>query len=366
MTGAAKLKGRYQRRAVLGEGGMGVVYRAFDEQLRREVALKTIRNCRDIAAVGLFRKECEILVSLNHPNIVDIYDIGELVEDGEGKPYFVMPFLRGCTLDKLIQESSSRLTVGRVVEIITHTCRGLQAAHDHGVIHRDLKPSNIFVLDDDSVRIIDFGVAHLMDQLSSCGAKGTLYYMAPEQIEMRPATPLSDIFSVGVVCYEMLTRHRPFIGSTQDEVAQAILQRIPKPAFELNPAVSQTVSQVVHAAMAKQPHHRFLCVRDFAEDLQKALRNQPIERFDPKRIDPRLQRVRKALEDGDCEFANEISRRKVTCMPRYRRYAGMWIERSATRLQRNYWRARLVDSKTRSTRLLCKRSRSYYESSPSM
>ncbi|MEZ5351325.1 MAG: protein kinase [Bryobacteraceae bacterium] len=297
---------RYERKQVLGEGGMGVVYLAWDADLRREVALKTIRDSRDPGALELFRKECAVLSSLNHPNIVDIYDIGEIEEGRARVPYFVMPLLPGVTLDKLIKDEPQRLTVERVVEIISQACRGLQAAHERGLVHRDLKPSNIFVLGDDSVKIIDFGVAHLVDHQTSIGIKGTLYYMAPEQLEMKPATPACDIFALGVVSFEALTRRRPFTGSTRDEVVQAILKAIPPPASDLNPAVSQAVSQIVHAAMAKQPFHRFSNIREFGESLQKALHGQPIDRFDPSRIQPRLARVDRALSTGDPDYASEI------------------------------------------------------------
>src|SRR5206468_2038556 len=111
-------------------------------------------------ALELFYKECRALRSISHPNIVEIFDIGEFEEGGHKKPYFVMPLLPGQTLDELIRKSSDRLTVARVVEIISQTCRGLQAAHERGLVHRDLKPSNIFVMADDSVKLIDFGVAH--------------------------------------------------------------------------------------------------------------------------------------------------------------------------------------------------------------
>src|SRR6266576_252295 len=128
---------------------------------------------------------------MSHPNIVEIFDIGEFEEDGKSKPYFVMPLLPGTTLDNLIRQASHRLTVERTVQIFTQTCRGLQAAHERGLVHRDLKPSNIFVMEDDSVKIIDFGVAHIADVHSTIGQKGTLVYMSPEQIEMKPLSALS-------------------------------------------------------------------------------------------------------------------------------------------------------------------------------
>jgi eukaryotic-like serine/threonine-protein kinase len=131
--------------------------------------------------------------------------LGKSTNMGMKKPFFVMPLLPGATLAKLIETSSSRLTVERVVAIITQVCRGLQAAHEKGLVHRDIKPSNIFVMEDDTAKIIDFGVVYLAGSHSVTGQKGTWQYMAPEQIEMKPASPVSDIFSLGVVCYEALT-----------------------------------------------------------------------------------------------------------------------------------------------------------------
>ena len=306
MSSGGAIKGRYEKRQVLGEGGMGVVYRAFDADLKREVALKTLRDGGDELALEMFRKECGVLASLNHPNIVDIYDVGQFEEDGVEKPYFVMPLLPGTTLDRIIKDEPQRLTVDRTIEIIAQTCRGLQAAHERGLIHRDLKPSNVFVLADDSVKIIDFGIAHLTGTHTSLGLKGTIYYMAPEQMEMKPASAQSDIYSLGVVCFEILGRRRPFVGSNRDEVIRAILRGTPPPLNELNPMVSSQVSQVIHAALAKKPYHRYQTAREFADYLQKAVRNQPLERFNPEKVEPRVQKVEKALAGEEFEFANEI------------------------------------------------------------
>ncbi len=300
------VKGRYELVDVLGEGGMGVVYRAVDQQMGREVAVKTIRDSMDRAVLDLFRRECAVLSSLNHPNIVDIYDVGEFEDRGAKKPYFVMPLLPGAPLSSLLTGQTQRLTPDRVVEIMTQALKGLQAAHEKGLVHRDLKPSNIFVLDDDSVKIIDFGVAHLVNNNSTVGLKGTLYYMAPEQLELQTSTALSDIFAMGVVCYEILTRRRPFTGSTNEELIDAIRKSIPPTASELNPAVSPALSQIVHAAMAKQPWHRFSTAREFADSLQKAIHNQPIERFDPAKLQTRLLRAKTALAESEYEFAGEI------------------------------------------------------------
>ncbi len=303
-----KIAGRYEIKAKLGEGGMGVVFRAYDPApMDREVAVKTLHEFSDPFARELFYKECAALKSFSHPNIVEIFDMGEYEEGGHKRPFFVMPLLPGQTLDELIRKASHRLTVDRVVEIFAQTCRGLQAAHERGLIHRDLKPSNIFVMADDSVKIIDFGVAHAANEQSRSGYdKGTLLYMAPEQVQHKPVSVQSDIYSLGVTLYEALTRRQPFRNTTEDSIVQAILKQIPPPASDLNPAVSHVISRVVHKAMAKQPWNRFDSARELGDTLQKAYRNEPIALFDPARTQPRILTATKALEKGDYQFAGEI------------------------------------------------------------
>jgi serine/threonine protein kinase len=301
-----KLAGRYEVREILGQGGMGLVYRAYDTVVRREVAVKTILDIPDPASLQLFYKECDVLASMSHPNIVEIFDIGEFEEEGKKKPYFVMPLLPGTTLEHFVRKASHRLTVERTIDIISQACRGLQAAHERGLIHRDLKPSNVFVMEDDSVKIIDFGIAHIADAHTTRAQKGTLLYMSPEQIELKTLSPASDVFSLGVVCYEAMAGRHPFQRARADEVVDAILHQIPPLASEFNSTVSQSVSRVLHKAMAKQSWHRFASARDFGDTLNKALRNEPIEFFDPERTRPRLQRATKALDEGDFQFAEEI------------------------------------------------------------
>lgn len=296
---------RYQLGELIGEGGMGQVYRALDSELQRPVAVKTLQNVHDTSSLELFKKECAALATLNHPNIIDIYDVGQMLQEGRSRPFFVMPLLEGETLDRLIRRSGP-LPVQRCVEIILHTCRGLQAAHEKGVVHRDLKPSNIFVLLGDSVKIIDFGVACMIDRQTTIGLKGTLYYMAPELLELKPPSRLSDIFALGVVCYEALSGRRPFEGSTDVSIQLAILKEIPPPVSEFNPKVNRAMSQVIHKAMAKKPWLRFQSAREFGEALQKAYRDEPIEIFDDAKTRIRLQRARKSVEEGNLEFAREL------------------------------------------------------------
>lgn len=306
MAERTQLRDRYELREILGKGGMGVVYRAWDTLMKREVALKTVLDVDNPLSLDLFFREWGVLAAMVHPNIISIYDIGEFEHEGAKRPFFVMPLLPGASLDRLIRDGSPRLTLPRVVDIIGQASRGLQAAHEMGLVHRDVKPSNIFVLDDDSVKLIDFGIARLTATSSKTSLKGTLSYIAPEQLQMKPPTPHSDQYSLGVVCYEALTRRLPFSGATDTETIDAILHQTPPPVSELNPAVSYRLSQVVHKAMAKSPWNRFPSVKEFGDCLLKALRNEPIEYFDVSKIRPRLERARESAEQGEHEFALEI------------------------------------------------------------
>jgi serine/threonine-protein kinase len=306
MAQSSHIEDRYEIREILGRGGMGVVYRAFDTLMRREVALKTILDFENTAALDLFFKEWGVLSTMVHPNVINIYDVGEFEHEGARKPFFVMPLLPGVTLDQQIKEGSARLTVNTVVDIIAQAARGLQAAHEKGLVHRDVKPSNIFVMQDDSVKLIDFGIARVASAESRTSLKGTLYYMAPEQLQMKPPSPQSDQYALAVTCYEALTRRRPFQGSTDADLAESILSDTPPPASDLNAQVSFAVSQVVHKGMAKQPFHRFLSTKEFGEALQSALRGELLDIFNPEKIRPRLQRARESFEQGDYAFASEI------------------------------------------------------------
>ena len=306
MPSPTKLRARYELTAVISRGGMGIVYRAYDTVMKRDVALKTILDVHGDATPQMFQKEWELQASLIHPNVVEIFDVGDFEEDGVVRPYFVMPLLPGVTLAALIKRSSARLTTERSVNIICQTSRGLQAAHERGLIHRDLKPSNIFVLNDDSVKILDFGLAHSDLGNSVATIKGTLPYMAPELLQMKPPSVLTDVFGLGAVCYESLTLRRAFEGSSDNEVSDRIFHHQPPPVHEINKTIGQLVSRVVHKAIAKQPWHRFASARDFGDTLQKALRNEPIEYFDAARVQPRVERASKAFERGEYLIASEI------------------------------------------------------------
>ena len=283
---------------------MGVVWRALDIKTGSYVAVKVMKDISVPVAVELFTKEWRALAEMCHPNIVDVRDVDVIEENRQKKPFFVMPLLRGATLAELIADSSARLTVARIVEIITQVCRGLQAAHQCGLVHRDLKPSNIFVMDDDTAKIIDFGIVHLAGTKSVTGQKGTFQYMSPEQAQLKEITPASDLFSLGVILYEALTGRKPFARNTAEETIEAVIKYIPPSVSEINPSINQSVSRVVHKCLAKQPIHRFASARELAETLQKAFRNEPV--FDAAKIEPRIERAKAAFKSGDDAFASEI------------------------------------------------------------
>ncbi len=303
---AKKTKSRYELKEKLGEGGMGVVWRAFDTVLNTDVALKVLLDANDATALKLFYEECHKQSALAHPNIVEIRDVGSFDEDGIRQPYLVMPLLRGITLASIIRSSPKPLSTERCVDIFSQASRGLQAAHDSGLLHRDIKPSNLFILEDDSVKIIDFGVAHRLDVSRTVGRKGTLLYMSPEQLSMKPLTRASDVFSLAVVCYEVLTRRQPFLASTEDAVVDAIRHLNPPPASSLNPNVSVSIGQVICKGMAKDPRHRFASVKEFSEYLRRAHHDDSFLVFDPDKFAPRLDKASEAYEQGNLEFAQEL------------------------------------------------------------
>lgn len=302
----AKLKGRYEIREILGQGATGLVHKAFDLVSKREVALKALRSTPPRAALQLFYKQCELLASIRHPNLVEILDTGEFEEEGGTRPYLVMPLLAGATLGNLLRGSGAPLPVERIVDIVVQAGRGLQAAHARGAVHRDVRPSNVFVLEDGSAKLLDFGVAHLFAPHETSGPKGALAYMAPEQHQRKPATPLTDVFSLAVVCYEALTGRQPFERPTENEIIAAAQHAYPPLACELNPAVSRSLSQVVHKGMAKEFRRRFPSAQEFAETLQRALRNEPIEFLDPARAASGIVSATQALEQGDDQLAGKI------------------------------------------------------------
>ena len=303
--------GRYRIEGEIGRGGMGVVYRAIDKNTGQYRAVKFVQDVSNPEGMARFDQEWRILAELEHTNIVGITDRGVFRDGSITYPYFVMPFLRGKTLLERISGDRGPLTVAEVANVVSAVAAGLQAAHNKGLVHRDVKPSNIFILDNGAVVVIDFGVVHLGEKGTVTTMKGTTPYIAPELLDPQKhdkPSPQSDLFALGVVCYEALTRVQPFARPTVNETVRAILQEIPKPAYELNRNVSIAVGQVVQKAMAKNKGHRYRTVTEFAEKLQKASRGEPLPEFDRRIIDDRLRIVRDALSRGQTTSAHEMLR----------------------------------------------------------
>jgi len=266
--------GHYRIVEKIGEGGMGVVYRAHDERLDRDVAIKVLPQevAADPERLSRFEREAKAVAKLDHPNILSIHDFG--TEDGV--VYAVMELLEGESLREVI--STDRLTTGKAVEYARAIADGLAAAHDKGIVHRDLKPENVFLTGDGRIKILDFGLAKLNLPERDLATEtptatletqpgrllGTVAYMAPEQVQGQPADHRSDIFALGVVLYEMLSGHRPFGGSTTLETAAAILKEDPEPVSAVLPAVLPALASVVTQCLEKRPEDRFSSAHDLS------------------------------------------------------------------------------------------------------
>ncbi|HEX8009810.1 MAG TPA: protein kinase [Casimicrobiaceae bacterium] len=263
--------GKYEIRRELGRGAMGVVYEGYDPMIKRIVALKTIRSDQlageDAAAViARFRREAQAAGRLNHPNIVSIYDFGE--EDGAW--FIAMEFVQGRELKRCF-DANERFGIAEIVRIMTQILSALDYSHRQGVIHRDVKPANIFLLPDGSVKVADFGIAHIeSSNLTQVGTvMGTPSYMSPEQIMGLPVDARSDLFSAGVVLYQFLTGEKPFAGSAATTM-QKVLKEEPLPPSTLNVQLPPAMDAVVNKAMAKRAEERFQSAQEFAEAMRAA------------------------------------------------------------------------------------------------
>ena len=270
--------GPYEVVALIGAGGMGEVYRARDERLGRDVAIKVLppEFASDPERLRRFEQEARAAGRLNHPNILAVYDVGTF----EGAPYIVTELLEGETLrDRL---AGGGLIMRKGVEFGVQIAQGLSAAHEKGIVHRDLKPANVFVTNDGHVKILDFGIAKLVAprspgepaqattvvEVTEAGATlGTVGYMSPEQVRGQAVDHRSDIFSFGAVLYEILSGRSPFRRDTAADTASAILQDEPAPLLD---AVPPELKRIVRRCLEKRPEDRFQSARDLAFDLQAA------------------------------------------------------------------------------------------------
>lgn len=260
--------GRYEIIEELGRGAMGVVYKAKDPTIGRTVALKTLRldvHGLDAAEmVRRFQNEARAAGVLSHPNIVTIYDAGEC----DGIFYIAMEFIQGTTLHELLAEQHI-LPTEDVIQYSRQICKGLDYAHFHGIVHRDVKPANIMITANGTVKIMDFGIAKAGGSMTSTGqVLGTPNYMAPEQVKGRPLDGRSDLFSFGVILYEMLTGEKPFVGQNVTTIIYKIVNENPIAPRDLDVTVHPGLSAIVTRALAKSPDDRYQTGTDLVRDLE--------------------------------------------------------------------------------------------------
>lgn len=260
--------GRYEVRNRLGHGGMGVVYLAVDPRLNRPVAVKLLLRVDNPEMRERFLREAYAVARLDHRNIVKIFDIG----DHEGQPFFAMEYIEGETLAEVIQRRKP-LPVARKVRLIAEVCEGLALAHKAGVIHRDIKPANVMVTPSGSTKIIDFGIARIVDSdMTQTGCvPGTPNYLSPEQVEERTANELSDMFAVGLVLYELLTSRKAFPGEVRYAVLTSILSAEPQPLRDLIPDIDSALVEIVNKALRKRPQDRYPSLDAMHADLMRVV-----------------------------------------------------------------------------------------------
>jgi len=284
--------GRYEILGELGRGAMGVVYRATDPVIGRTVAVKTIRLSEEGTGLSRpellsrFQTEARAAGLLTHPNIVVVYDAGE----ENGLYYITMELIEGKSLQALL-DSGHSFPIPRVLRIMEQTCSALQFAHERSIVHRDIKPANLMLTADDTVKVTDFGTAKILQfgtVQQTTHVMGTPSYMSPEQVKGRPVDGRSDIFSLGVLLYEILTGEKPFPGQSITTVIYKIVNEEPIPPRTLNPSIHQGLNDIVMRALAKEPEVRYQSCRELLEDLRNYRALVPSERSpDATLISPR-------------------------------------------------------------------------------
>src|SRR5205807_3778940 len=267
--------GRYRIVRKLGTGGMADVYLAEDQELGRRVAIKILndRHAADDQFIERFRREAKNAAALSHPNIVSIYDRGT----AEGTYYIAMEYLSGRSLKELIVGSGPtpmRIAIDYTRQILA----AIGFAHRHGIVHRDIKPHNVLVGPEGRLKVTDFGIARSgASQMTEVGSIiGTAQYLSPEQARGSPVAQTSDLYSVGVVLYELLTGQVPFTGDTPLEIAMKHLSEVPKPPSELRPEVPHDLDLVVLRALAKDPADRYPTAEQMDADLERVLKGMPV------------------------------------------------------------------------------------------
>ena len=244
---------RYRLKDRIAIGGMGEVWAAQDEIILRDVAIKILKPeyLGDPTFIERFRTEAKHAAKVNHEGIADVYDYGE----DEGSAYLVMELVPGDSLAKILDRENS-LEPNKVLDIIAQTARALDAAHTAGLVHRDIKPGNLLITPDGKVKITDFGIARVADQVSLTATgqvMGTVQYLAPEQATGKPASAQTDVYSLGIVAYECLAGKRPFTGETQMAIAMAQIKDAPAP---LPDTIGESIRQLVMDCLEKKPENR--------------------------------------------------------------------------------------------------------------
>ena len=274
-----KVNERYEIIKTIGEGGMANVYLANDIILDRKVAIKVLRGdlSNDEKFIRRFKREALSVSNLSHPNIVEVYDVGE----EEGNYYIVMEYIDGKTLKQLLQKRGA-LTLTEVIDIMSQLTDGLAHAHEAYIIHRDIKPQNIMIEDNGLVKITDFGIAMALNstQLTQTNSvMGSVHYLPPEQANGKGSTIKSDIYSLGILMYELLTGSVPFKGDNAVEIALKHMKEKMPSIRKQNPTIPQSIENIVLKATAKNPKNRYDSVREMHNDLVTAL-----ERTNEKRL----------------------------------------------------------------------------------
>ena len=273
------LDGRYQMEMRVGEGGMAYVYRAKDRETGRMVAVKVLmsRLAGDAEAIARLRREAELAMRLDHPNVCGILAIGQAT----GLPYLVMPFLEGETLSRR-ETRHGPMPSALAVSLLRQLCRGLQHAHDKGVLHRDLKPENVMLVPgehpgQERAVVMDFGLAkeriageEIMKLTATGIVLGTPEFMSPEQIRGKPLDPRSDVFALGVLAFELLTGKLPFEGNTAQETMLAHLTGQPIRLRQANPKLPVELERVIAKSIAHRAEERYQSMGDFEEELSSA------------------------------------------------------------------------------------------------
>lgn len=302
--------GRYEVLGEIGRGGFGVVYRAHDPVMHRNVAVKLLTALSDPALLARFRSEAGTTGNLRHKNIITVYDYGEHA----GQPFLVMELLEGRSLQEVIRDGPP-LSLFEKVSVLLQVAEGLRFAHEQGVVHRDVKPSNVMLLNDGGARILDFGIARFLDASRTRHTTpgfilGTIEYMSPDQLQGVDADPLTDIFSFGVTCYELLSGHQPFRADTVSRIMYLLATVDPAPLCQVVPGCPEGLQHIARTALAKDRSRRYQSVQELLFDLapiEAALRKE-------RAMDLAAEAGR-LIESGDLDHAQSSLNRVLELDP---------------------------------------------------